>query len=379
MEGSESACLDDQNNIDDDSTIEIREYDEFGLECSNNYFDDAFPNEQEMHKSQIGGNILVKVTEINETQHSLPVKRQLNEKQLTDRSRERLKFIQNEVKTKKIYDDPSKILHALKNDEAARGLTDVMCRKTFYRLLTFLCKMRLIRLWRIEFQYQSKQRSLLYITNVNVDANYSLMQSYIDQAKSKFQLNIYEEQSRKEGKTARLSSALKTNRQKDMAVNKLNKGQKLNTATNDVFNYGYTPKFIRLRTLQEFLFYLARLHSPTNEMLNQEEIVPKLFQSSPDAFDDDINELPTVWNAEMGWKMFVPPLVKHNGFTEGWILLSDCIYRMPLSVFVKINNISYEIHGKSNYCLKFAAFLRIFIVKIIFVYRRFERVHFTSD
>lgn len=343
---NEPICVDDQSNTEVDATIEIREIDELGQECQNSFFDETLRTEQEIHRSQIGGDIIVKITEINETEHRLPKKR-LNE-QLTDRSKERLKFIQQEVQSKKIFDDPSKILHALKNDEAARGLTDKMCRRTFFRLLTYLCKMELIRLWRIEFQYQSKHRSLLYVTSRNIESNYTLMKSCIDQAKSKFQLNIYEEKSRKAGKMAR-SLKQKTDGQKEIPAIKSKKGLKLNTSTNESFNYGYTPKFIRLRTLHEFMFYLAREHLTCNEPLNQEDVVTKLVQNAPDAFDDNISELPTIWNAELGWKMFVPPLVKHNGFNDGWCLLSDCIYRMPLSIFVKVINIAYEIKGLNEY------------------------------
>lgn len=347
VEANESMHVDDQNETEVDSTVEIREYDEFGQECPINYFDETLRTEQEIHKSQISGDIIVKVTEINETQHRLP-KKQLNEQQLTDRSKERLKFIQHEVQSKKIFDDPSKILSELKTDELSRGLTDIMCRKTFFRLLTYLCKMELIRLWRIEFQYKSKHRSLLYVTSKDIDSSYTLMQSCIDQAKSKFQLNIYEEESRNEGRMAR-SLSQKTDVEKQGPAIKAKKGQKLTTSTNESFNYGYTPKFIRLRTLHEFMFYLARLHHQSTEALNQEEVVTKLVQNSPDAFDDDFSEMPTIWDDELGWKMFVPPLVKHNSFDDGWCLLSDCIYRMPLSIFVKVINIAYEIKGLNEY------------------------------
>lgn len=352
MEPSESSAVaDSQNDTEVGSAVEIREVevrevDELGEESHENYFDQMRQTEQEIHKSQIGGDIIVKITEINETQQGLPKRRQLVD-HFTDRSKERLKFIQHEVQTKKIFDDPSKILNALKNEEAARGLTDQMCRKTFFRLLTHLCQMKLLKLWRIEFQYQSKHRSLLYVTNRSVDSNYTLMKSYIDQAKTKFQLNIYEEQTRKEGKAMR-SGKQKSDRETEDATVLMEKGQKLNTSTTESFNYGFSPKFIRLRTLHEFMFYLAREHRTDTEPLNQEEVVTKLMKNYPDAFDD-ISELPTIWSPELGWKMFVPPLVVHTGFADGWCLLSDCIFRMPLSIFVKIINIVYEIKGLNEY------------------------------
>lgn len=314
-------------------------------EDQNSFLDDPFRTEKEIHKGQIGGSIIVTITEIDETDHLLPKRYQIKENQLTEKTKERLKFLQREVQSKVLFDDPSKLLNALKREEQSQGLTDTMCRKTFFRLLSYLCKMDALRLWRIKFQYQSKHRSLLYISNRSVDSNFSLMQSCIEQAKSRFQLNIYEEETRKERDKNKATTSKPV--QEASPTGESDPSQKLTTLTNQSYNYGYTPKFIRLRTLHEFMFYLAREHDAT-ESLNQQEIVTQWVESTPLLFDD-ISDVPMVWNAEIGWKMFIPPLLKHNGFDKGWCLLSDCIFRMPLSVFVKVINISYEIKGLDEY------------------------------
>ncbi|XP_031625024.1 general transcription factor 3C polypeptide 1 [Contarinia nasturtii] len=305
-------------------------------------YDEPFRTDKDDHKDRIDGEIKIKITEISEAFHGIPQKRQLRDDHLTDKTKERLKFIQREVQSKILFDDPSKLHNAMKHDEVARGLRDIMCRKTFFRLLTYLCQKEKIRLWRIDFQYQSKHRSLTYISNRSVDSNYSLMQSCIEQHKSKFQLNIYEEECRKENKKAK---EVASETQNGEIVNE--PVQKLTVSTNLSFNYGITPKFIRLRTLHEFMFYLAREHS-TIELTNQDEIVAHLKESSPMLFDD-IDEVPMIWNTEIGWKMFIPPLIKHNGFDQGWCLLSDCIFRMPLSIFVKVVNITLEIKGLNEF------------------------------
>lgn len=313
-------------------------------------FDEHFRTEEDIerdeHKNRIEEDIIVKVTEINETNHGIPKKRLLKENKLTDKNKERIIFLAREVQSKVLFDDPSKLLNALKQHESACGLTDVMCRKTFFRILTFMCQKGQLRMWRIEFQYKSKHRSLTYVSNKTVDSNFSLMQSCIDQAKSRFQLNIYEEECRKENKKARLNAAESTPATDDADV-KNDQLQKLNKNTNPSFNYGITPKFIRLRTLHKFIFYLARDHKAT-ELIDQSGIIAKLKENSPQYFDD-IDELPMIWNSEIDWRMFVPPLFKHNGFNEGWCLLSDCIFRMPLSVFVKVVNIGYEIKGLDEF------------------------------
>lgn len=302
--------------------------------------------ERDEHKSRIGGDITVKITEINESNHGIPKNKLPKEDKLTDKTKERIKFILREVQSKVLFDDPSKLHTALKRSESERGLTDIMCRKTFFRILTFLCQKGQLRLWRIEFQYKSKHRSLTYISNKNVTSNFSLMQSCIDQAKSRFQLNIYEEESRKENKKTKPTAPKLSDKQHEL-VEKSEQLQKLNVSTNQSFNYGTTPKFIRLRTLHEFMFYLARDHKAI-ELVDQDEIVAKLRETAPIAFDD-VDEVPMVWNTQIDWRMFVPPLIKHNGFDVGWCLLSDCIFRMPLSIFVKLVNITYEIKGLDEF------------------------------
>lgn len=330
MEFMDSVC--------EDSTVTVFEIYEETEEAN---LDDHFKTDRDVLKEKIDGDIIVTITEINETDHIMPKRlKPLRDGHFTNKTKERLQFMQQEVQSKILFDDPSKLHNSLKQEEQSRGLTDTMCRKTFFRFLTYLCKNEKLRLWRIEFQYKSKHRALLYISNRSVDSSFSLMQSCIEQAKSKFQLNIYEEECRKEGRKIKASAVEPTNI-------KAEQGKRLNSATNQSFNYGTTPKFIRLRTLHEFMFYLAREHD-TTELANQDEVVAQWTEAMPLAFDD-LEKMPTIWKSEIEWKTFVPPLIKHNGFSKGWCLLSDCIFRMPLSIFVKVVNIAYEIKGLDEF------------------------------
>lgn len=156
-------------------------------------------NEKKTKNKQISDNIHVKVTEIDQTDYcSKSRRRPLSDDMLTDKMKNRLQFLQREIKSKSIIDDPSKLVVAMSREESAKGFEDLMCRKTFLRLLSYLCRRKIIRLWRIEFKYKSKYRALMYITNRNVDSSFSLMKSCIDQAKSKFRLSIFSEETRKE-------------------------------------------------------------------------------------------------------------------------------------------------------------------------------------
>lgn len=47
--------------------------------------------------------------------------------------------------------------------------------------------------------------------------------------------------------------------------------------------------------------------------------------------------------------MFIEPLPTHNGWGEGWSFLCDILLRLPLSTFVKVVNVTYEIHGLEDF------------------------------
>ena len=47
--------------------------------------------------------------------------------------------------------------------------------------------------------------------------------------------------------------------------------------------------------------------------------------------------------------MFLSPLPAHNGWGPGWSFLCDILLRLPLSIFVKLVNITYEIEGIDEY------------------------------
>lgn len=291
---------------------------------------------EEEHRKIVAEKISVKISEVGETDYCRKSKRRpINERMLTDKSKERLKFLQREIKSNLLFDDPSKLYLSLVRNERERGLADKVCRKTALRLLTFLCKKKLIRLWRIEFQYKTRFRIFLYITSKEVDMSFPLMKSSLEQAKSKFQLSIVDEENRMD--------ARKIKKDPTKIVSHLNT-QRVASSSNQSLNYGLTPKYIRLRTLHEFLFYLSYEHKHTSIEMNQEELAEKVKQNA--VIDcSDIEPMPQIWSSDGSWKTFVPPLLKHQGFNEGWVLLSDCIFRMPLSIFVRVVNISYEIRS----------------------------------
>ena len=72
---------------------------------------------------------------------------------------------------------------------------------------------------------------------------------------------------------------------------------------------------------------------------------------------DDVTDPPRKLNRgpklyrenDVDWRMFIPPLPQHSGYPRGWVLLSDALLAIPLSVFCQIITISYKIEDLSAY------------------------------
>lgn len=85
------------------------------------------------------------------------------------------------------------------------------------------------------------------------------------------------------------------------------------------------------------------------EPLSQQECHDFLEIQGCDMKSDIKSELAPIYTKEISWKMFIPPLPKHSGWPKGWTLMCDVLLRLPLSIFLKICNISYQLPGIDSY------------------------------
>ncbi len=71
--------------------------------------------------------------------------------------------------------------------------------------------------------------------------------------------------------------------------------------------YGFAPKFSRMKILHELLVYILYQYEG-DENLDQEERKAYL-----QPLMESVEELPKCYVKEIGWKMFIPPLLKYEG------------------------------------------------------------------
>jgi hypothetical protein len=76
--------------------------------------------------------------------------------------------------------------------------------------------------------------------------------------------------------------------------------------------YGFSPKFVRMQVMHQFLFYLIYGYTGS-ENLDQEAIINRLRQRNNSVTDEIAEEMATIYSEDVDWKMFVPPLPTHAG------------------------------------------------------------------
>lgn len=272
----------------------------------------------------------------------------LNEKSLTEKMLRRYQFMNAAIQANEFIDNPTRLYMLVVDDEKMRGLQDCMCRKTFNRLLTCLCVSKRIRLWRITFKYKTKLRALTYISTNHIDTDYAMMQSCIKQARNRFILSVYDDDVQRANAHRRNQKPSTLIAPSNETPSAIVSGSRLTIASKHISNYGNTPKFVRLRTLHEFLFYLVHESSTTetDEVISRADAIEHWRRNETFVIDyDDLDDMPPIYSKIINWKMFVPPMELHKDLGIGWCLTSDCLFRMPLSVFVRVVNMAYEIRG----------------------------------
>lgn len=282
----------------------------------------------------------------------------ITEQNQTIRMVERMSSILKFLNAFTVIEDVNKLVQLILTEEVKLGYKDQMCKRSMNRLLVRLSAEKRIALWSINLSYEQKVKELMFITHPHVDENNTVFISLIEKEKFEFLVKISNEKTRlkainkiaNEGKAAidgrntKNDSLPRRPRPKKSTDEPPSPKKKI--VQNSIANYGYTPKFIRMRRLHEFLFYLIhdypedlQTYSPEEAFANWKTVEPSIDYNAL------YPELSTIYSNETNWKMFVPPLLSYQGYPKGWAVMSDILLRMPLSIFAKVFNINFEVPG----------------------------------
>lgn len=238
-------------------------------------------------------------------------------------------------------------------EEDKEGYDVKIDKKSLIRLLQKLAKDNLVKLIKIILSGNGREKHLTFICDPNIAINSTVIQSAVEQVKLKFYLI-----SAQKSKT---STKRSENTIFDSSKN-YNIDAKL-TSENNQFTtipsgskcgprisrkYGYSPKFLRMQALHIFLFYLVYDH-PGDRILSKAEQIKILRNNDFNITEELAEEFSTIYTKDISWKMFIPPLPHYNGWPQGWALMCDVLLRLPLSIFLKIHYLSFEIPEIDRY------------------------------
>ncbi|KAL0120525.1 hypothetical protein PUN28_008329 [Cardiocondyla obscurior] len=277
---------------------------------------------------------------VSEVSGFLEVVREKKNANITYRLLRRANMIIEAVKEHQVIDDTSKLMKMICEEEDKEGYDVKIDKKSLIRLLQKLAKDNLVKNIKLTLSANGREKNMMFICNPNIDTDHTVIKSAVEQAKVKFCLLASQK--------AKFAKKVMDKQDK---TDKLNKTYTFGNHKYDAKagkRYGLSPKFIRMRMMHILLFYLAYDHPGAPKVSQQKQI--EILKSNGYEIDDNlIQEFGTIYNTEISWKMFVPPLPKHSGWSEGWTLMCDVLLGMPLSIFTKVHNSTFIIPELEHY------------------------------
>ncbi|XP_014229864.1 general transcription factor 3C polypeptide 1 [Trichogramma pretiosum] len=246
----------------------------------------------------------------------------------------RANLILDSVKKYTIIDDIHKLVKYISAEEEKEGLEEKLDKNSLLRILQRLDEDNLIKNIKLIIKNKklSRVKVINFICDPSVDINDSIILSAVEQAKLKFCMRG--SYLLKSIENFERTSSYSRREQKPKAIHKSNMHGR---------HFGYSPKFIRMKEMHIFLYYLVHDHPG---ICYPRDVFLDILKSENLSVDDEfLNDVKNVYSKEIGWKMFVPPLPDHRGYPKGWCLMSDVHLRMPLSMFVKLHNVNSDADG----------------------------------
>lgn len=259
----------------------------------------------------------------------------------------RVNLIITTVNKERIVESRIKLKHIVASVEKEEGYEGTVDRKTIEKIYAVLIEEGYMKAYIIIMKSDGMTYRLHLICTLDVNPEDSELMSVIEHTKL---IRFHSEQKLAK---ATIVKAIPSEQDIERSISEL---KELNAIVPTSYKYscfmgkeyGYAPKFMRMQTLHEFMFYLIYGDVPS-EPIQQNELRELLSANDIELDEKDVKYLPPVYTKDISWKMFVKPLPKHLGWESGWCLLCDLFVRMPLSLFVRLHNIRFVIPTMNSY------------------------------
>lgn len=234
------------------------------------------------------------------------------------RVKSRMNYVKQVVQKHQVITDLHNIQYGLQAKEKEEGYKSLVDRQSLHRIYEYLVADGSIKALKIIARCKGivRCRTTLCWSTVNVDEHLAL------------NLDAF-----------KISVFLYSRR----------KNIQRNTQAKDMFKlcrtigivYGYSPKVIKMKLLHELLFYVTRDYNGAK--LEDVEKESLLTTHGHHEIDELLNDCSSMYQQQINWKTFVGPLPTYKDYPKGWVLISDLIFRMPISTFVRIVKVGYII------------------------------------
>ncbi|XP_042203426.1 general transcription factor 3C polypeptide 1-like isoform X2 [Homarus americanus] len=307
-----------------------------------------------------------------------------NSPHVTTRMMKRANMIIEAVRSIKVIDDAFKLQKMIVQAESEEGYAVKMDKKSLNRLLDKLSKGGFLKNIIVKLKCATLEKSVRFVVHPSITFESPHLKSAIEQQKLKL-LAVGSEPKREgergsaegkqearkiksEDKSSRSAKDRETEEDTDGPMNKSSVGESMQelkrmhqisssknpSPSSHVVSTGTVvkkvagvkgslgPKFVRMCELHKLLYYLVYGYGG-QEDIEQEEAWTTIAASSPEVQlqNEDLTSYPTIYFAELSWKMFIPPLPNHMNTEKGWAFVCDVLLRLPLCIFVRLVSVSY--------------------------------------
>nr|XP_020499344.1 LOW QUALITY PROTEIN: general transcription factor 3C polypeptide 1 [Labrus bergylta] len=304
-------------------------------------------------------------------------KRALDRSHETYRMLKRKNLIVEAVRNLKIIEGTFPIQKMINDEEKQDGLSTKCCKKTILRLIHSLSREGLLKIYMTTIIQDGITKNIQMYVHPSVQPQDDIVNRVIEQVRFRISSSYT---------ASRVQQAEDKAKQQEKDKKKLSSEEfKPTTVRGLGKSLGFQPKMHRLRVIHNFLWYLIYGHplrynasdsDSTNQKSGNTEAqsseTPASGSVDPQTADSSLSKLDvslsgneeeeqeksepgssqsdmTVYAEEESWRRFMPPVRVRKEFGTGWAMVGDVLLCLPLSVFIQVIQINYQVDGLEEY------------------------------
>ncbi|XP_044159937.1 general transcription factor 3C polypeptide 1 [Bufo gargarizans] len=328
----------------------------------------------------------------------------------TYRLLKRRNIIVEAVKNLRLVENLFTLQKMILEQEKQEGVPTRCCKKSIRRLVHRLSQEGLLRLYHTVVVQDGIRKKVEFVVHPSINPNDPLVKSAIEQIRFRISNSTSGNRTRSPLGQSAPDRADPDDQSKERPKGKLQSASLSDASyhplketdpmvVTQLKNYhpvtvpglgrtlGYLPKMPRLKITHIFLWYIVYGH-PSRKTQQQPRVMhntitehtaecentvlpdshptdsppptqstdvdPKTGSTADDAVQYVSDQGPeqcteTVYVDEESWMRYVPPAKVHSEYGPGWVLVSDILLCLPLSIFIQIVQVSYKVDNLEDY------------------------------